>query len=169
MSADTTTTHQEPDTSVGLHWFDGFLMDVKLPATATDGRISVCEQLHRRGYGTPVHVHEREDQTLYVLAGGITAWLDPNNEQGDCTEQTLQTGDAVFLPRGVPHAFRVDAEGTRLLEINTPGGFENFHIDAGAPATERRLPDPQPPDIEKLMRVGAVYGCQVTGPPVGAG
>ena len=177
MSDTTTDTDTDTDTtdaagaatSGALHWFDGFLMDVKLPATATEGRISVCEQSHRNGYGTPVHVHEREDQTLYVLAGNITAWLDPNGEHGDPTELSLTTGDTVFLPRGVPHAFRVDAEGTRLLEINTPGGFENFHIDAGERATERRLPDPQPPDIEKLMRVGAVYGCQVTGPPVGAG
>lgn len=85
-----------------------------------------------------------------------------------CSRSALQCvlpGDIVFLPRGVPHAFRVDAEGTRLLEINTPGGFENFHIDAGEPATEDRLPDPAPPDIENLMRVGGVYGCQVLGPP----
>ena len=167
MSIETTTsatTHQHRGESGDLYWFDGFLLDVKLPAEATEGRISVCEQLHPLGYGTPVHVHEREDQTLYVLAGAITAWLDPN---GDSTELTLRVGDTVFLPRGVPHAFRVDAGGTRLLEINTPGGFENFHIDAGEPATERRIPDPQPPDIEKLVRVGGDYGCQVLGPPVG--
>lgn len=163
----TDTTAHAANTSGDLHWFDGFLMDVKLPATATDGRISVCEQFHPVGYGTPVHVHEREDQTLYVLAGSITAWLDPNGEHGDTTELSLTAGDTVFLPRGLPHAFRVRAEGTRLLEINTPGGFENFHIDAGEPATERRLPDPQPPDIEKLIRVGNHYGCQVIGPPVG--
>lgn len=170
-SPDTTTTDRRHDPSDpgDLHWFDGFLMDVRLPATETDGTISVCEQHHPLGYGTPVHVHEREDQTLYVLAGSITAWLDPNGDHGDSTERTLTSGDAIFLPRGVAHAFRVDAEGTRLLEINTPGGFENFHIEAGEPATERRLPDPQPPDIEKLVRVGADYGCQVTGPPVGRG
>jgi hypothetical protein len=86
-----------------------------------------------------VHVHEREDQTLVVLAGAITAWLDP---LGASTSHALRIGDAVFLPRGVAHAFRVDAEGTRLLEINTPGGFGGFHIDAGEPATEERLPDP---------------------------
>lgn len=161
----TETSHdaqeQAPD---DLHWFDGFLLDVKLPATATEGRISVCEQLHPAGYGTPVHVHEREDQTLYVLAGAITAWLDP---QGDGVERRLAAGDTVFLPRGVPHAFRVETEGTRLLEINTPGGFENFHVDAGEPAPERRLPDPREPDIEQLVRVGGEYGCQILGPPIG--
>ena len=169
-----TTTDPTPDTSAGvpaaaagdLHWFDGFLLKVLVPAEATGGQLSVCEQVHPAGYGTPVHVHEREDQTLYVLEGRITGWLDPD---GDVTECTVEAGEAVFLPRGVPHAFRVEAEGTRLLEINTPGGFERFHIEAGEPAAEERLPDPAPPDIEKLIRVGATYGCQVTGPPVGAG
>ncbi|MDW3215015.1 MAG: cupin domain-containing protein [Ilumatobacteraceae bacterium] len=166
MSIDPTTI--DPGNATDLHWFDGMLMDVKLPATETEGRISLCEQFHANGYGTPVHVHEREDQTLYVLAGSITAWLDPNGDLGDTTELQLSEGDTVFLPRQVPHAFRVDAEGTRLLEINTPGGFERFHIEAGQPTTERRLPDPQAPDIENLVRVGADYGCEILGPPVGA-
>ena len=147
-----------------LYWFDGFLMKVLINADDTGGTLSVCEQRHPEGYGTPVHLHEREDQTLVVLDGQVTAWLDP---LGDSIEQTLGTGDSVFLPRGVAHAFRVDVAGTRLLEINTPGGFENFHIDAGEPATEERLPDPAPPDIEKLVRVGAIYDCQVLAPPVG--
>ncbi len=147
-----------------LHWFDGFLLKVVVPAEATGGQLSVCEQRHPVGYGSPVHVHEREDQTLVVLEGAITAWSDPS---GNATERTLGPGDSVFLPRGVPHAFRVDAEDTRLLEINTPGGFEKFHIDAGEPADEERLPDPAPPDLDKLMRVAADYGCQVLGPPPG--
>lgn len=163
----TTTTPAAPTAmtgSAGLYWFDGMLMDVLLPADATGGSLSICEQTHPAGYGTPIHVHENEDQTLVVLAGAITAWLDPS---GESTEISLGPGDTVFLPRRIPHAFRVDAEGTRVLEINTPGGFENFHIDAGEPAPERRLPDPSEPDIQKLVTVGAEYGCEILGPPVG--
>lgn len=162
----TTEPTTDPTATAGdLHWFDGFLLKVLVSAEASGGRLSVCEQRHPVGYGTPVHLHEREDQTLVVLDGEITAWSDPH---GDATQRTLRVGDAVFLPRGVAHAFRVDAEGTRLLEINTPGGFEGFHIDAGEPATEERLPDPAPPDLDMLMRVADAYGCQVLGPPVGA-
>ena len=162
----TTTDATAPAATDDLYWFDGFLMKVLVRAEDTNGSLSVCEQRHPLGYGTPVHVHEREDQTLYVIDGSITAWLDPLGDEP--TELTVSAGESVVLPRGVPHAFRVDAEGTRLLEINTPGGFEGFHIDAGAPAPEDRLPDPAPPDFEKLMRVGAEYGCQVLAPPVGA-
>ena len=72
-----------------LHWFDGFLLKVLLPAEATEGRLSICEQQHPVGYGTPVHVHRREDQTLHVLEGRITAWLDPD---GEATEHTVEAG-----------------------------------------------------------------------------
>lgn len=117
------TTTDAPTTSAtaDLYWFDGFLMKVLVSAEDTNGALSVCEQRHPLGCGTPVHVHEREDQTLYVLAGSITAWLDPLGESPE--ELTLSEGETVVLPRGVPHAFRVDAEGTRLLEINTPVGM----------------------------------------------
>ena len=159
-----TTVDTRTATSTDRYWFDGFVMHVLLRAEDTNGSVSVCEQRHPLGYGTPVHVHEREDQTLYVIDGEITAWLDPMGDGR--TEHRVAAGESIFLPRSVSHAFRVEAEGTRLLEINTPGGFEGFHIDAGEPATEDRLPDPAPPDIEKLMRVGAEYGCAVIGPPV---
>lgn len=160
---DTAMTMTENPTG-NKYWFDGFLMEVLISAADSDGSLSVCKQTHREGYGTPVHLHEREDQTLHVLHGRITAWLDP---MGDRTEQVVGEGEAVFLPRGVPHAFRVDEEGTQLLEINTPGGFEGFHIAAGEAAIHDGLPEPSAPDIEKLMRHGADYACQVQGPPVG--
>jgi quercetin dioxygenase-like cupin family protein len=139
-------------------WFDNMLMKVRLGADEAGGRLSIIEQIHFKGYGTPTHVHENEDQTLVVLSGAITAWL------GD-ESATYGPGDAVFLPRGVEHAFVVDEDDTRVLEINTPGGFENFHIQAGEPATHDGLPDPKAPDIEKLARVGAEFSCRIVGPP----
>ena len=141
-------------------WFDNMLMRVLVSATETGGTVSVIEQTHFHGHATPVHEHSREDQTLYVLSGSITAWL------GD-DERTVSAGEAVHLPRGVPHAFRVETEGTRLLEINTPGGFEEFHAAAGSPATELRLPERQEPNIDQMAAVAAQHGCAILGPPPG--
>jgi quercetin dioxygenase-like cupin family protein len=142
-------------------WFDNMLMKVLVDADSTAGAISVVEQVHYAGYGTPIHRHGREDQTLYVLSGAITARL------GD-DERRLSAGDAVFLPRGVPHAFRVEEDGTRLLEINTPGGFENFHADAGERATSDRLPDRSVSDVPRMVAVAERYDCQIIGPPMTA-
>jgi quercetin dioxygenase-like cupin family protein len=139
-------------------WFDNMLMEVLLPASDTGGTISILEQTHVRGYGTPVHRHDREDQTVYVLAGAITAWLDDD-------ERTVRAGELIHLPRGRAHAFRVDEDGTRLLEINTPGGFEEFHAEAGEPAAGRRLPDPRPPDLATMVAIASTYDCEILGPP----
>src|SRR5688500_4233064 len=55
----------------------------------------------RIGVGEPapgLHVHEREEESLYVIEGVLTL------ELGD--ERTeLHPGDFAVLPRGIPHRF----------------------------------------------------------------
>lgn len=147
-------------------WFDSQVFEVLVSAADTDDRLSILRQRLVPGYAPPVHVHEREDQTLVVLDGSITAWLDPAGESP--TEVTLDAGDSIHLPRGVPHAFRAGADGATLLEVNTPGGFEHFHLDAGDVATHDGIPEQQPPDIERMARCAADYDCTILGPPIGA-
>jgi hypothetical protein len=41
-----------------------------------------------------------------------------------------RTGSFIFLPRDIPHAFLVGSDQrARLLQMTTPGGFEQFHVD----------------------------------------
>jgi quercetin dioxygenase-like cupin family protein len=154
-AATTATAPAQPDDI----WFDQMLLRVLVPAAATGGTVSVVEQFHRQGYGTPVHVHSREDQILYVLAGAITAELGGERRR-------LGAGEAAFLPRGTAHAFRVDEEGTRLLEINTPGGFEEFHRDGGEPAARPELPPVAEPDLARMVAAADAHGCAIVGPPM---
>jgi uncharacterized RmlC-like cupin family protein len=51
-------------------------------------------------------------------------------------------GSFVFLPQGVPHAFRVDSETAHLFNLITPAGFENFFFDLSVPAQDLVLPPP---------------------------
>ena len=163
----TTTTTSDPATNPTgtIFWFDSQVLEVLVSAQDTDGRLSILRHRLVPGYAPPVHVHEREDQTLNVLEGSMTAWLDPGGDAP--TEVTLGAGDSVFLPRGVPHAFKIGDEGARILEINTPGGFEHFHLDAGDEATHDGIPEQRPPDIERMARCAADYGCTILGPPAG--
>lgn len=146
-------------------WFDSQVMEVILSARDTGDQLSIMRQELGAEYAPPVHVHDREDQTLVVLEGSITAWLDP---LGDApTQVLLQPGDAVYLPRGIPHAFKVGDDGATMLEVNTPGGFEHFHLDAGDEATHDGIPDQSPTDIERMAHCATEYGCQILGPPIG--
>lgn len=76
------------------------------------------------GEGPPLHVHDGEDEAIHVLDGEVAFWLD-----GHC--RTLTAGHGIFLPRGVPHTFRVVGPAdARLLGLVTPGGFEGFFAEA---------------------------------------
>lgn len=146
-------------------WFDSQVMEVVLSSEDTGATASILRQTLVGGYAPPVHVHEREDQTLYVLEGSMTAWLDPHGDES--VEVSLEVGDSVHLPRGIPHAFKVGDAGATLLEINTPGGFEGFHLDAGDVATHDGVPEQAPPDLERMGRSATDYGCTILGPPLG--
>ena len=73
---------------------------------------------HTRG-GAPPHVHEREDEAMYVLDGQITVHV---------AEETFVVGERgfVFMPRGVQHDWDVDSGTASVLILAAPGGLEEF-------------------------------------------
>lgn len=73
----------------------------------------------------------------------------------------------MHVPAGAPHAFRVDSEVARFLDLTTPQ-HEGFMRAAGEPAGERVLPPQGPPDMEKLEAAAKEYGVEILGPPPGA-
>lgn len=93
---------------------------VRMTATNTGGSLGMFEAYVPAGEGPTLHVHEREDELIRVLAGRFGFWC-----AGDYVE--LTDGGCIALPRGVPHRFRNigKAEG-HLMVVVTPGGFEDF-------------------------------------------
>ena len=68
----------------------------------------------------------------------------------DGREVVAGRGSYVFLPRDVPHTFRVEGdEDAHLLTLISPGGGERFFVDAGRPPEGPGLPPPGPPDVEQ--------------------
>ena len=52
-----------------------------------------------------------------------------------------------------------------MLILAMPGtGFVGMMSEMGEPATERILPTPEAPDMEKLTRLCAKYGIDILGP-----
>ncbi|HHZ07852.1 MAG TPA: cupin domain-containing protein [Rhizobiales bacterium] len=102
--------------------------------------------------GPPVHVHHNEDEVIHVLEGSYEFWLD-----GEIIP--VPAGQSIFLPRGVPHTFRVagDTPG-RNLTILTPGGMEDFFVEAAA--RDLRIPD----HMADVVELGGRYGLEFRGP-----
>ncbi len=89
-------------------------------AAQTDGAFSLLLSHAPAGDAAPLHVHDKESESFFVLAGQY---------QIQCDEEVFEAAeyDFVYLPRGIPHAWQVvsaDA-GTKLI-LAVPGGIEDF-------------------------------------------
>jgi quercetin dioxygenase-like cupin family protein len=144
----------------GKHiWFLGGLMTVKAAGAETGDALAVMENLLPAGFATPLHVHRDADEPYYVLEGEVTFY---------CEGEAYRAGPGsfLFLPRGVPHAFRLSEAGpARLLILTLPGGFEDFVEDAGTQAAQPGLPPPAPIDLSALPATAARHGIDILGPP----
>lgn len=142
-------------------WFAGALMVLKASSSQTEGRFSMFDQRVPGGYTVPLHVHHDEDEVWYVLDGEATFYYGEER-------LTAGIGATVFLPKGVPHTFKVGPDGARLLTLSAPARFADFVRAAGEPALTRTIPAPAPPDVERLSAIAAAHGIEILGPPPAA-
>ena len=95
---------------------------IRVTAKDTGGAITVLEEVPPM-VDTPLHVHSREDELFYIVEGEHIITLGQQ-------EHRLGPGEAIFAPRGIPHAQRRVEPGVgHELVVLTPGGFEQFFRD----------------------------------------
>jgi len=80
------------------------------------GSASVFEASFPAGTGIPAaHSHDAFDETYVGLAGTMTVTVDGSSD-------VIETGEAVFVPRGAVHEFfNHGSEEARILVIASPG------------------------------------------------
>jgi quercetin dioxygenase-like cupin family protein len=133
-------------------WFLGALMTVHADSADTNGKVSLVEVTGKPGGEPPLHVHQNEDELFFMLEGKLQAY------RGD-QEIILNPGHSAFLPRGVPHTFKILSTSARWLTYITPAGFEEYFRRLGRPAEKLTLPEVvTPPDLEKFAGVGKDFG-----------
>ena len=137
-------------------WFLNTLTLVKATGEQTGGAYGLVEQRIPAGFASPYHLHRAEDEAFYLLEGEATFI------SGDRRIKAT-AGSYLFLPRDIPHGFKVEAPA-RLLILTTPAGFEQFVIEMSEPATDLTASPASPPDMEKLMRLAAKYRIEILGP-----
>ena len=147
----------EADHRQDAFWWQGSLMRIKARAADTGGAFGLVEGSFPEGFGPPLHVHDHEDEGLYVLEGAIRF------RQGD-DEFVAGPGTLVWGPRGVPHAFKVQPGGARALVIVVPGGFERMFEEAGVPARGSAEPPTTQYDVNAARALAEKFGFEVVGP-----
>ena len=144
-------------------WYGNSLFEFLVPSFATAGKIAVFRSVMPEGFSPPRHIHTREDEVFLVEDGDVVFDIDGAVLQAG-------PGTSVFMPRGVPHTFRVQSPTATVLGIMTPGNFDSLFRELGTPAAARTLPAPGtvPFDVPRVMDEQRRRGTEVVGPPMGA-
>lgn len=104
------------------------------------------------GFGPPLHRHRNAAEAFYVLEGTYLMFAD--DRQDECPP-----GAFVYVPRGVPHTFKVVSEDAgRKLNLFSPAAMVGFfgalsQAEANGDAT---------PDL--LDRIAEEHDMEVLGP-----
>jgi mannose-6-phosphate isomerase-like protein (cupin superfamily) len=147
----------QPEQQQQLEWLDGGTLAILLDGEATDGRLTVGRFDVGEGEAPPFHMHTREDEVFMLISGSALVWY------GD-EEMRLSAGGIVYLPRGVPHAYRITSKKADLLMICTPAGIEGMFRHAGR---DRATPRPDGFEIrsDRLAEAAEMFGNVIVGPP----
>ncbi|MBX0290643.1 cupin domain-containing protein [Hymenobacter sp. HSC-4F20] len=129
------------------------VLDVKVSGKDTNGDLAIFEQTSlSQGRGTPLHVHLGQDEIFYVLDGEYAFQV------GD-DKYRLKTGDSIFLPRHVPHAWtQVSPRGHMLVTMQPAGKLEEFFVAMAALTTD--------PTEQQVAQLFAAHEMKVVGPPL---
>ncbi|UWU15481.1 cupin domain-containing protein [Rhizobium sullae] len=131
----------------------GVVMKRLLSGEQTAGQFCLFENNSGGNTRTPIHVHARDDETVYIIEGELTAVIGGEPRR-------LTAGESIFLPRSIPHQLmNMSGNPCRYILIGTPALFDRFLEEAG----RERQPDevaepPTPEEIERLREASPRFG-----------
>ncbi len=129
------------------------VLDSKISSKDTDGALAVFEQtgFTPKG-GPPLHIHPNQDEFFYIVEGEYLFQV------GD-EKYEMKTGDTIFLPRNVQHAFAQRTEKGKVIVAYMPAGkMENFFR-----TTDSWI---SPPTKEEMKKAFEDNDMKVVGPPL---
>ena len=96
----------------------------KVLSRETGNNLFVIEHWNLVKGGPPLHLHTRQEEYFYVIAGEVLFQV------GD-SRRHLKAGDSILGPRGIPHTFAaIEGNPGRMLIAFTPAGkMEQFFRD----------------------------------------
>jgi len=132
------------------------VLDVKVSGNDTDGDLAIFQQTSlSQGKGTPLHIHHTQDEIFYVIEGSYK--FQVGNDKYDLT-----TGDSIFLPRKIAHAWTQVSEKGKMNVVMQPAGkLENFFVTMAALDHE--------PSQQEIAKIFSDNDMQVVGPPLKIG
>ena len=129
------------------------ILDTKISGKDTDNDLVVFEQtgLTLKG-GPPLHIHPNQDEWFYILEGEYVFQVGED-------KHSLKSGDTIFLPRNVPHAFiQLSEKGKMIVSFLPAGKMESFFEVTDSWTS--------PPTKEELSKVFLDHDMKIVGLPL---
>jgi quercetin dioxygenase-like cupin family protein len=127
----------------------GERVTLKLTGEDSDSTCAIVETLTPPQVGPPLHVHQREDEALYVLEGMYEIRVGGRMIPAP-------PGTFAFLPREIPHTYtNVGYRTGRLLVTIAPAGFERFFEELSMLAPDGSVGGDQ------IGVIGRKYGLEI--------
>jgi quercetin dioxygenase-like cupin family protein len=129
------------------------VLDNKISSRDTDGELAVFEQ---NGFtpngGPPLHIHSYQDEFFYIIDGEYLFQVGEEKYQ-------MKSGDLIFLPRNVQHAFiQLSEKGKVIVSYLPAGKMEDFFKTTDSWNT--------PPTLNEIEKAFEDHDMKVVGPPL---
>jgi quercetin dioxygenase-like cupin family protein len=136
-----------PAGSVSIRNFWG---EIRVRSDNTGGGLTVVEHVLPPGFiAMPLHTHQREMETTYVLDG--TLWVQVGKRV-----TRLGAGQTVVKPAGVPHTcWNEGSRPARFLDMVTPGGLEPWYEEVASVVPARGEVE-----VAKVLEISRRYGLE---------
>lgn len=145
----------QPNQQQQLEWLDGGTLAILLDSVASNGQLMIGRFDVSEGEAPPYHKHSYEDEVFMLIKGTALVWVD--DQQAELSE-----GGIVFLPKNIPHAYRITSKKADLLMINTPAGIEGMFRETGR---DKSTPRPADFHVRPDPEISEKYGNTIVGPP----
>ena len=129
------------------------ILDIKISGNDTENNLAVFEQtgLSPNG-GPPLHIHPFQDEWFYVIDGEYLFQVGEDKYQ-------MKSGDTIFLPRNVQHAFIQLTDKGKMIVSYLPAG----KMEAFFQVTDKWT---SPPSKEEIAKVFKDHDMKVVGEPL---
>lgn len=119
-----------------------------LTSAQTGGAYYLCEAIFGPESASPLHIHHREDEVIYVLDGALDVRLDKDTLH-------IPVSGVVHLPKKLPHAlYNPMNTPLKILVYAIPGGLEGYFDEVEGALQSGTL------DAEMHTMISAKYGLE---------
>jgi len=140
-----------------LRWFGETFTYFLATGEQTGETFALVDETAKRGESVPLHRHDDDVESFYVLEGEITFLI--GGERG----ARASAGSFVHVPGGTVHGFRVESETARYLILTTPrhGRFYRAITLASRPGG---LPPEEAIEGSVIKKAAEEFGIEFVGP-----